>query len=100
MNSSASAPWSRDDTQTYLSANPLPRDFTWPHRDGGDRPVHPAHTSVNSYGAWLRETPYFRGLFPLIHEILATAPDLGDAAWLAGELRAHRARSGASLFES
>jgi hypothetical protein len=96
--SPSGATWSKDDSQAYLKANPLPVEFRWPHRDhrdapdGGLRPVQPAHKSVESYGKWLRETPYFPGLFELAHEILAAAPDLGDADWLASELSARRSR--------
>jgi hypothetical protein len=92
--------WSKDDTQAYLQANPLPAEFRWTHRDhkldpdGGLRVVHPSHSSVENYGKWLRETPYFPGLFELIHGILAGAPDLGDAEWLAAELVARRAGGG------
>jgi hypothetical protein len=82
--------WTRDDTMAYLKANPLPREFTWQHRDGGRRAVQPSHSSVENYGKWLRETPYFQGLFELCHDILAAAPDLGDADWLAAELAARR----------
>lgn len=87
-----STPWSKHDTQAFLQANPLPRGFKWPHRDhqldpdGGLRAVQPSQASVENYGKWLRETPYFPGLFELVHDILAAAPDLGDADWLAAEL--------------
>ncbi len=100
----ARAVWSKDDTHAYLKANPLPFDFKWPHRDhrsgpdGGLRPVQPNHKSVADYGKWLRETPYFPGLFELVHEILAEAPDLGDADWLAGELNARRTRRDDNLY--
>jgi hypothetical protein len=86
------AAWSKDHTQDYLTANPLPPGFLWPHRDhrhednGGLRPVQPSHSQVTAYGKWLRETPYFPGLFERIHAILTAAPDLGDAEWLAASL--------------
>jgi len=87
--------WTSDFTQRYLDANPLPADFTWKHRDDVDwktpRPVHPSHKSVTSYGKWLRETPYFPGLFELAHQVLARSPDVGDAEWLAAELVKFRA---------
>jgi hypothetical protein len=91
------ATWSKDDTHAYLKANPLPLEFRWPHRDhrdeedGGLRRVQPSHKSISDYGKWLRETPYFPGLFERVHEILAAAQDLGDADWLAGELNTWRA---------
>lgn len=88
--------WSKDLTQEYLTANPLPQGFKWPHRDhrdeadGGLRDVQPSHKQVTGYGKWLRETPYFPGLFEAAHQILADAEDLGDAEWLAAELNARR----------
>jgi hypothetical protein len=94
--------WSKDDTQAYLKANPLPREFKWPHRDhradpdGGMRYVQPSHASVENYGKWLRETPYFPGLFELVHEVLSAASDLGDADWLATELIARRSKTPSS----
>lgn len=88
--------WGKDLTQEYLTANPLPVGFKWPHRDykheddGGLREVKPSHKEVTAYGKWLRETPYFPGLFELIHEILSASEDLGDAEWLAAELLPRR----------
>lgn len=88
--------WTKDLTQDYLTHNPLPLGFKWPHRDykheddGGLRDVKPSHKEVTAYGKWLRETPYFPGLFELIHEILMQSEDLGDAEWLASELLKHR----------
>ena len=63
-------PWTRDATMRYLNEYPLPRDFKWPHRDGGWREVWPTHRAITAYGKWLRETPYFQGLFELIHAIV------------------------------
>ena len=83
-------PWTKSDSRTYLDANPLPLTFLWPDDTGKARAVHPSHQSVTSYGKWLAETPYFPGLFELIHTILVNAPDLGDAAWLAAELELRR----------
>lgn len=100
----ARAVWSKDDTQAYLKANPLPREFKWLHRDhqadpeGGMRTVQPSHASVANYGKWLRETPYFPGLFELVHEVLAGSHDLGDADWLAEQLNAKRADATRALF--
>ena len=84
--------WTRDATMRYLNDNPLPADFTWPHRDGGERPVRPSHTMVEGYGKWLRETPYFPGLFELVHDILDQAEALSDAGWLAAEIRGLRTK--------
>ena len=75
----------------YLNECPLPDAFKWPHRDGGEREVQPVHKAVIGYGKWLRETPYFPGLFELIHEILDRAPaDIGAGEWMADELKALR----------
>ena len=84
--------WTRDKTMNYLNAYPLPETFRWPHRDGGERPVKPVHAMVDGYGKWLRETPYFPGLFELIHDLIESLPgaDLGDGEWLAERLRALR----------
>lgn len=79
--------WDQDCTMRYLNQEPLPPDFTWPHRDGGERTVWPVHTAVIGYGKWLRETPYFPGLFELIHEIADRATDeLPDGPALAAQL--------------
>ncbi len=92
--------WTRDATMVYLNANPLPATLRWHHRDdppGVDRPVMPSHSNVRGYGKWLRETPYFQGLFELAHAILEDAADLGDADWLAREIQA-RAKARAGLL--
>ena len=83
-------PWEHADTRAYLDANPLPVGFLWLDDTRTPRPVLPRHTNVTSYGKWLAETPYFPGLFELIHKILVNAPDLGDADWLAAELERRR----------
>jgi hypothetical protein len=83
-------PWDHARTRGYLDANPLPVGFHWPDEDGVERPVRPRHTSVTGYGKWLQETPYFPGLFELIHGILVHAPMLGDADWLATEVARRR----------
>jgi hypothetical protein len=93
--------WTQEHTQEYLKANPLPVDFEWQHRDGGEKPVVPSHSYLKGgYGKWLRETPYFPGLFELVHDVLVRAELLGDAEWLAGELTAIKAMRGRqeSLF--
>ncbi len=83
-------PWETKDTVDYLTVNPLPPDFLWTDDTGAARPVYPSHKSVTGYGKWLKETPYFPGLFELIHKILVHAPDLGDGNWMAAELRRRR----------
>ena len=93
--------WTQEHTQEYLKANLLPVDFEWQHRDGGEKPVVPSHSYLKGgYGKWLRETPYFPGLFELVHDVLVRAELLGDAEWLAGELTAIKAMRGRqeSLF--
>jgi hypothetical protein len=82
--------WEHAQTRRYLDANPLPVDFTWPDNQGDERPVRPRHTSVSSYGKWLQETPYFPGLFEMIHRVLVNAPELGGSDWIAGELNQRR----------
>lgn len=93
MDRTATRSWTSDATMRYLNALPLPRTFTWPHRDDGkERPVTPAHGTVTAYGKWLRETPYFPGLFELIHDVLVAAPEEFDAEWLPAELQRTRDR--------
>lgn len=68
--------WTPDDTEAWLSENPLPVDFKWPHRDRSPtgepnlQLVLPSYRLHKGYGFWLRTTPYFPGLFEEIHEIL------------------------------
>lgn len=92
MSSSVGDPWSRDATMRYLNSVPLPAAFTWPHRDGGELAVRPVHTAVIGYGKWLRETPYFPGLFELAHELLVSAPQDLDVEWLPSRLQEARAQ--------
>jgi hypothetical protein len=82
--------WTRDATMRYLNANPLPASFRWTHRDGGERAVQPSHRLVTGYGKWLRETPYFQGLFELIHDLLEQVSEVGDGEWLAAEIMKRR----------
>jgi len=70
------AAWTPENTQDFLSRAPLPASFRWTHRDGGKSAVVPSYRLTGGYGKWLRETPYFPGLFEEIHGILAR---LGDA---------------------
>jgi len=67
--------WSPENTQAYLSESPLPASFTWRHREGYEAPVVPSYRLTGGYGKWLRETPYFPGLFEEIHGVLARLPD-------------------------
>lgn len=68
-------PWTKDDTQAFLTAFPLPTTFSWPGRDGKLHAVCPKY-QIHGYGKWLRETPYYPGLFEAVHEVLV---GLGDA---------------------
>jgi hypothetical protein len=77
--------WTHADTIEYLRLNPLPPDFLWRHRDGKLAEVKPSY-SVQNFGKWLKETPYFPGLFELIHSILLPSPRLPAIATLTAEL--------------
>jgi hypothetical protein len=78
--------WTLDSTMEYLNEYPLPADFKWPHRDGGLRVAWPVHRVFTGYGKWLRETPYYQGLFERCHRICEKAEQIGDGVWLAGEI--------------
>lgn len=85
--------WTSDHTMAYLNANPLPPSFKWKHRDYPEtRAVQPTHKTVKGYGKWLRETPYFQGLFEQIHDILSAASEVGDGDWMVEELAKKRVR--------
>ena len=92
--------WTREDTAEYLTANPLPSDFEWKHRDGARARVHPSYRTHGGYGKWLRETPYFPGLFELIHDLIFKTGQVPAPEKLAEQLRAiERERNGQqSLF--
>ena len=68
--------WLDTDTMAYLDMNPLPVDFQWFHRnkDKAGKPllvvVKPTYHIRDGYGKWLHDTPYFPGLFELIHDLL------------------------------
>lgn len=71
--------WTPDRTERYLNAFPLPEGFTWLDRNGHWKPVRPAHAErilevQRTYGKWLAETPYFPGLFELIHRLMVLHP--------------------------
>ena len=94
------AHWTPDDTMACLSAYPLSPAFKWTHRDGGEKPVQPSHTHLKGgYGKWLRETPYFPGLFEDIHAILARLPDDQPitADQIGAQLLAEKAARGTQL---
>lgn len=90
-------PWTPEDTQRYLTEHPLPPAFRWQHRDGGEAVVAPTYRLTGGYGKWLRETPYFQGLFEEIHAILArlgNADQLPTPDALATQLTAARRARG------
>jgi hypothetical protein len=93
--------WTSNATMRYLNDFPLPRWLCWPHRDGGEQPVRPSHEKVIGFGKWLRETPYFPGLFELIDDLLDAEPDeLGGSEWLARKLTELRAKHEKNLTPS
>lgn len=87
-------PWDEMSTEGWLTEYPLPADFTWTDRYGKERPVLPTYRIKGGYGKWLHETPYFPGLFELVHKILALAPSDQPLTpdWLVERLNAHRPR--------
>ncbi len=73
------APWSADDTEELLNIEPLPAGFKWRLTKTSSRAmrgelvdVQPAHRDL-AFGKWLRETPYFQGLFELAHQVVVEA---------------------------
>lgn len=85
--------WTKADTIEYLATNPLPIGFRWRHRDGQLAEVRPKY-SVESYGKWLHDTPYFQGLFELVHELIVAAgaklPDIDTIAQQLEQIRRER----------
>jgi hypothetical protein len=90
--------WSPDDTEEFLNVQPLPVGFQWrlsktsaTARRGDLVAVQPSHRDL-AYGKWLRETPYFQGLFELVHQLVLEAGEqLPTAEALAARLDALRA---------
>lgn len=78
--------WTHDDTEAWLTENPLPVHFRWPHRDalanGEENLMAPLPKyNLENYGKWLHETPYFPGLFEEIHAVLLQmGAELPDSA--------------------
>lgn len=87
------AQWSKADTMEYLSTNPLPTDFAWRHKDGRLVAVQPRY-AVADYGKWLHDTPYFQGLFELVHDLIIAAgsklPDITTIAVQLNQIRVQR----------
>jgi hypothetical protein len=94
---SVPSPWSQNDTEEFLNIEPLPAGFKWrltKSTSRGDRgalvDVQPAHRDL-SYGKWLRETPYFQGLFELVHQVVIDAgAELPSADEIAARLNTIR----------
>lgn len=90
-------PWEREDTERWLKDYPLPPDFVW----NGEK-VWPRYQLQHGYGQWLATAgsyhPALRGLFALIHDILAEKSATGARAptpdELASELRAYATLQG------
>lgn len=65
--------WEREDSERWLSDNPLPRSFSF-----NGEVTWPKYKLKKGYGQWLRTAgsyhPALRGLFALCHEILAGLP--------------------------
>ena len=77
------ADWTDDDVMRWLDDFPLPADFTATRvdrvKDSDEKiftpntPVRPAHHGIK-FGKWLRETPYFPGMFEQIRDIIRAIP--------------------------
>jgi len=110
---SALTAWTADDTERWLTANPLPVDFRWTKtinrkardRDGRlrivakdmlpDHRVMPDYALHKGYGFWLRTTPYFEGLFEECHAaIVALGAKLPDDGAHLARLLDERRRAG------
>lgn len=102
--------WTDDDVMRWLNDYPLPADFTWTRVDRTkdtkekietpDTLVLPAHRGV-AYGKWLRETPYFPGLFEMVRDIIQGLPEgaaLPSPEQLAEQLKARQSRPPETLF--
>jgi hypothetical protein len=65
--------WEREDTERWLNDYPLPAGMTF----RGEK-VWPRYQLKKGYGFWLRTAgpyhPALRGLFALLHELLAAVP--------------------------
>jgi hypothetical protein len=97
-------PWLADDTEKWLTLNPLPIDFYWPHRDPlpdgtvNMQPVLPTYRLHKGYGFWLRTTPYFPGLFEEAHAvILSLGDELPSPESLAAQLKTRLMLRGTQL---
>jgi hypothetical protein len=76
--------WTEDDVIRWLNDNPLPADFRWTRVDRNRETkaktyspgtvVLPSHRGL-LYGKWLRETPYFPGLFEKVRDVILALPD-------------------------
>lgn len=80
--------WTVEATVAWLDKHQLPDTFHWVIA-GRQQPVRPAHPIASGYGFWLRETPYFPGLFEACHAVLAACHGRGidGGVGLAARLR-------------
>lgn len=89
--------WTREDTEQWLNDWPLPKDFTF----HGER-VFPRYQLKKGYGFWLRTAgPYhlnLRGLFSLVHELLAPMATYPTPDQLADLIRRHEAGQATIIF--
>lgn len=85
----ARKPWADAATVSWLNMHPLPATFRW-SVNGQLVPVRPVHVLMAGFGTWLRETPYFPGLYEACHGVLAACEgrDIEDGAGLAARLQA------------
>lgn len=84
----AQKPWTDAATVSWLNMHPLPASFRW-SVNGQLVPVRPVHMLMTGFGTWLRETPYFPGLYEACHGVLMACDgrDIEDGAGLASRLR-------------
>lgn len=77
-------PWTLDLTEAWLTEYGLPVEFRWTRTDKNfdgsmtstpGAVVLPQYQIKKGYGFWLRTTPYFPGLFELVHQILDRWPE-------------------------
>ncbi len=86
-------PWASTETEAWLSKHPLPDSFRWPV-NGQLVTVRPVHSLRGSFGRWVRETPYFPGLFDACHTVLAAGrgQEIREGADLAARLQSMNGR--------
>ncbi len=87
------APWTREDTERWLTDWPLPADLVFRAEK-----VWPRYQTKKGFGFWLRTSgpyhPALRGLFALCHDILSAVPvgqSMPTPEQLAEKIREHEA---------